>query len=197
MARTDRKQEKKLKEAEKAYNKWKRAFIAGKITKDELKDKLRPYKYELHELNLVKLKEGDLPPKDEDKTDEGSQETGKEPAVRKPVTYPPWKKRSSLTMEEIEDRVDLLSLGKKPSETLKMLYEKRYGEELSPPEDPILLDIDEEDLKELPEDTSYGLPPAEEEDEEEPSGSDDEENQEKADQKKPFWKGLLKRKSEA
>lgn len=189
MAPTDRKHEKKLREAERAYNKWRKAFLAGKISKDEFKDKLRPFKYELHELKLVKLKEGDTPPKEE----------GDEPAsekkvidVQRPVTYHPWKKASSLTIEEIERRVDLLSLGSKPSETLQMLYEKRYGEDLAPPQDLVTFHVDDEedDVEDLPTRSYSELPPVGEDKE----STGDEEGADDETKKKPFWKGLLKRK---
>jgi len=157
LAQTDRNHEKRLKEAEKAYSRWKKAYLSGKISKDELKEKLRPYKYELHELNLVKLKEGDAPP---------PRETGKEPSAPEGragedeagaslrADHSPWKKRSSLTIEEIEKRIDLLSLGSRPSETLQMLYEKRYGEQLEPPQDIVVFHESETDVPEREE--SYG-----------------------------------------
>ncbi|MGA1819869.1 MAG: hypothetical protein ACMUHU_02550, partial [Thermoplasmatota archaeon] len=46
----DRQHQKRLKEAKKVYEKNLKAFSQGKITKDELKEKLRPYKFELKEL---------------------------------------------------------------------------------------------------------------------------------------------------
>ena len=190
MAPTDRKHEKKLREAERSYNKWKKAFLAGRISKDELKDKLRPYKYELHELNLVKLKESDHP------STEGEDEPASEKKVidvQKPTTYPPWKKASSLTIEDIEGKVDQLSLGAKPSETLQMLYEKRYGEDLAPPQDLVSFHVDDEDdsMEDLPTRSYSELPPVEESSE----GADDEGDvDDKGSKKKRFWKGLLKRK---
>lgn len=192
MASTDRQHEKKLREAEKAYNKWKKAFLAGKISKEELKEKLRPYKYELHELNLVKLKEGDMPPKEgEEQPKEDKEEEIEKPTA--PVSYPPWKKGSPLTLEEIENRIDMLSLDSRPSETLQMLYQKRYGESLSPPEDPVLFRIeDDEEEEELPGRSPGELPSYEEEEEtlKEP------EQPTRRKERKPFWKGLGRRNKE-
>jgi hypothetical protein len=193
LASTDRQHEKKLREAEKAYNKWKKAFLAGKISKEELKEKLRPYKYELHDLNLVKLKEGDIPPEKSEQPapDEAKGEVHK---PIDPVTYPPWRKRSSLTLEEIEDNIDMLSLESRPSETLQMLYEKRYGEQLSPPENPVIFSIEEEDEEEdqVPGRKIGELPSFDEgEDEEEPSPEPEKPGMRK--ERKPFWKGLRRR----
>lgn len=42
-------------EAEEIYNKSKNNFIRGKITKDQLKEKLKPYKNELTDLGYVKI----------------------------------------------------------------------------------------------------------------------------------------------
>jgi hypothetical protein len=199
MASTDRKHEKKLREAEKEYNKWKKAFLAGKITKEELKERLRPFKYELHELNLVKLKEGDLPPKETEEEEEAKEEEKKVIDVKEKVSYSPWSKRSSLTIEEIEERVDLLSLGSRPSETLQMLYEKRYGEDLSPPEDLISYHVEAE----VEDDDESGLPPSRREelpefddafDDSRKNDDEDGEDGGEKKEKKPFWKGLLKRK---
>lgn len=189
MASIDKKKEKKLKEAEKAYNKWKRAYLSGRISKEELKDKLRPYKYELNELNLVKLKEGDEPSKE---GEEGKETEAKK--VMKPVSYPPWKKRSSLTVEEIETRVDQLSLGSRPSETLQKLYERRYGEELEAPKDLLVYHIDDEDEEDIEDHHDHFL---EEEEEVEPVQTLSTKDQEEAEEgeKKPFWKGILKRKN--
>ncbi len=196
MASTDRQHEKKLREAEKAYNKWKKAFLAGKISKDELKEHLRPFKYELNELNLVKLKEGDLPPEAEK---ESGSEDQKVPETKPmaSVSYPPWKKRSSITMDEIEERVDLLSLDSRPSETLQMLYEKRYGEELSPPSDPVTFKVESEDDEEylLPGASIRQLPSFEEEEKEEDTPGELE-GPVKRKERKPFWKGLGRRKKD-
>jgi hypothetical protein len=194
MASMDRQHEKKLKEAEKAYNKWKRAFLAGKISKEELKEKLRPYKYELHELNLVKLKEGDIPPREEDNS--GGKEEPETVRPVEPVAYPPWRKRSSLTLEEIEDSIDMLSLDSRPSETLQMLYEKRYGEQLSPPENPVVFSIEDDDPEDydLPGTNIRELPSFEDEgDESEPAelGKPAERKE-----RKSFWKGLRRRNRE-
>jgi hypothetical protein len=191
MASKDRQHEKKLREAEKAYNKWRKAFLAGKISKEELKENLRPFKYELHELNLVRLKEGDVPPEDK----EGEKEEEEAPKVPSaPVSYPPWSKKSSLTMDEIEERVDLLSLESRPSETLQMLYEKRYGEELSPPTDPVVFNIEDEDYdEELPGRKFGELPSFEEGEVDSEDMEAEEERPGNRKERKPFWKGLRRK----
>jgi hypothetical protein len=153
LAPEDKQHKKRLKEAQKTYTKYLKAFQQGKITKDELKEKLRPYKYELKELGFpVKIKD------EEEKTSDtpGKEETSKEPD-RVPVAYKPWKKRSSLTIEEIERRVDTLSPGRSTSEKLKKLYETRFGEELAPPEDLIPFERAE---SELPQGKPRGALPA-------------------------------------
>lgn len=156
LAQTDRNHEKRLKEAEKAYGRWKKAYLSGKISKDELKEKLRPYKYELHELNLVKLKEEAAHPPRETGEGPSAPEGGAgedEAGASLRADHSPWKRRSSLTMEEIEKRIDLLSLGSRPSETLQMLYEKRYGEQLEPPQDIVVF---HEERTDVPEGESHG-----------------------------------------
>ena len=59
-------------------------------------------------------------------------EKKEEPAVGR-ITVNKWEKRSSLTMEEIEMRIDEISMGRNPSDGLRALYEAKYGEELEPP----------------------------------------------------------------
>ena len=98
MAQDDKQHKKRLKEARRIYERSFKAFKQGKIDKDELKEKLRPYKYELKELGYpVKIKDDDRP-KEEKK--EGSEA----PKVQQKITvaYKPWAQRSSLTIEEIE-----------------------------------------------------------------------------------------------
>ena len=127
LAQDDKQHKKRLKEAHKYF----KAFKQGKISKDELKERLRPYKYELKELGYpVKIK-------DDDGTKEENEE-GKEPSTstqKITVAYKPWTQSSSLTISEIERNVDLLSIGSSTSENLKRIYASRYGEELPPPEE--------------------------------------------------------------
>jgi hypothetical protein len=183
LAQEDKQQKKRLKEAQKTYNKFFKAFKQGKITKDELKEKLRPYKYELKELGYpVKIKDDDRPK--EEKEEEQIKET-KETKIA--ISYKPWSKRSSLTIEEIERKVDLLSMGS-TSDNLKRLYQSKYGEELPPPED--LIPFERGGLT-LPSRKVKGALPA--------AGDDAEEegSQMVAGEKRSFWKSLVKGRKEA
>ena len=183
MAQDDKEHKKKLKEAQKTYNKFFKAFKQGKITKDELKEKLRPYKYELKELGYpVKIKDDDRP-KEESKTEKT--EEVKEHKI--PVSYKPWSKRSSMTIEEIEKNVDLMSLGSSSSDSLKRLYQSRYGEELAPPNDLIPF---ESGGNELPQRRVRGALPAAEE-------VEDDGSETVAGEKRSFWKSLVKGRKEA
>ncbi len=183
MAPDEKQQKKKLKEAQKIYTKSFKAFKQGKITKDELKERLRPYKYELRELGYpVKIK-------DDDPGQSGTVQEKEDTPTESPITisYKPWNRRSTLTVEEIETRIDMLDAGRAPSESLKRLYEARYGEELPPPED--LIPFERAD-NELPARKSRGdLPP----------GPDQEEDRTPASrpQRRPFLKSLFKGSKEA
>ncbi|MFO8051308.1 MAG: hypothetical protein R6V01_06375 [Thermoplasmatota archaeon] len=171
MAPDEKEHKKRLKEAEKTYGKSMKAFKQGKMSKEELKDTLRPYKYELKELGYpVKIKD------DDEKAHQEKQ--GPEKAALK-IDRTPWKKRSPLTLEEIEHRIDELSLGGDPSESLRRLYQDRYGEDLLPPENLVPF---EPAAEELPERKAKGALPAADEEEE---GTEKKDN-------RPFWKSLFK-----
>lgn len=185
MAQDDKQQKKRLKEAQRTYNKFFKAFKQGKITKDELKEKLRPYKYELKELGYpVKIKDDDKPKEEEEEEKETVQKVKDQ---RIPVSYKPWSKRSSLTIEEIERKVDLLSIGSSSSDTLKKLYQSRYGEELPPPDDLVPFERGE---RELPSRKVKGALPAAEDD-----GAEDG-SELVAGEKRSFWKSLVKGRKE-
>jgi hypothetical protein len=178
LAQDDKQQKKRLKEAQKTYNKFFKAFKQGKITKDELKEKLRPYKYELKELGYpVKIKDDDRPK--EEKEEEKVQEKKETNVV---ISYKPWSKRSSLTIEEIERNIDMMSVGSS-SESLKKLYLSKYGEELPPPEDLVPFEKGE---RTLPSRKVKGALPAAEEDETE------NDSELVAGEKRSFWKSLVK-----
>jgi hypothetical protein len=182
LAPEDKQHQKRLKEAKKIYTKSLKAFQQGKITKDELKEKLRPYKYELKELGFpVKIKDeeekpSEAPKKEEDKKPE-----------RSPIAYKAWNKRSSLTIEEIEKSIDTLSPGRSTSEKLKKLYESRFGEELAPPEDLIPFD---RVGSELPEGKVRGALPA-------AVGPEDEAEEESPGDRKSLLRSLFKGSKEA
>ena len=139
MASPDKKHKKKLKEADKAFQKQYKLLKSGKITKEEFKKKIKPFKKELIELGYPIKSSG------EDEETEEKPEEAETEKVEKPQEKPeeerkvsvkvnPWKKKSQLTIEEIESRVDELSLGGRPSDGLRKLYQERYGEELESPE---------------------------------------------------------------
>ncbi|MCU0799513.1 MAG: hypothetical protein MUC62_07565 [Candidatus Thermoplasmatota archaeon] len=189
MASLDKDKKKRLKEASSLYEKSLKAFQKGDITKEELKERLRPYKYELRELGYpVKIKD-----------DEGQPSTGVNGPVAAPIAasdkeddarrtaaasytlnITPWSRRSQLTMDEVEKRVDTISLTKQPSEKLQSMYQDRYGEDLRPP-----LDL-------VPYTASSNGPP------QAPKGpgqvqlapSDAQADEDSP--RKPFWKGLFK-----
>ncbi|MBN1390197.1 MAG: hypothetical protein JXA22_06105 [Candidatus Thermoplasmatota archaeon] len=172
----DRQHKKRLKEADRVYKKFFKAFQQGKVTKEELREKLRPYKFELKELGYpVKIRDDEKPP--QQPSDEKKEEARTTPASR--VTYRPWSKRSSLTIEEIEKRIDHRSLETSTSEPLRSLYRSMYGEELPPPEDFVPI---EDHRKELPAAGSgKTLPP-----------HSDEEEGTVAGEKRSFWRSLMK-----
>jgi hypothetical protein len=179
LAQDDKQHKKRLKEAQKTYNKFFKAFKQGKISKDELKERLRPYKYELKELGYpVKIKD------DDDAKEESKEGTEPSKSTQKiTVAYKPWTQRSALTISEIERNVDLLSIGSSTSENLKRIYASRYGEELPPPEDLVPF---ENAQRELPSKKIMGaLPSATEEQSE---GGEEV----VAGEKRSFWKSIRK-----
>ncbi|MFW3146193.1 MAG: hypothetical protein ACMUIE_05225 [Thermoplasmatota archaeon] len=181
MPADDKEKKKRQKEAAKVYEKSMKAFSQGKLSKEELKDRLRPYKYELKDLGYpVTIKDDDRP-REEDK----APDQGEAVLIKEPVTYAPWRKRSQMTIEEIESRVDSLSLSRTPSDSLRKLYHEKYGEDLAPPEELVPFEQIREDLPQRR--ISGELPAAEEGDlvvkGNEPKG------------KGPFWKSMFKRSS--
>jgi len=138
LASMDPDHKKRLKEAKKLYERSMKEFKAGKITKDALKDRLRPYKFELRDLGYpVTIKEDEKPTEAAPTPTavapgEAAQVEGIEVAEM-PIDATPWKRSSALTMEEIERRIDLLSFERNPSDSLRKIYRARYGEELAAP----------------------------------------------------------------
>jgi len=132
LAENDRKHQKRLKEAQKTWDRYTGLYKAEKITSDELKDKLRPFKDELIELGLIKGdRKEEAPP-----AQPGPEVPMREPVRRAvPIPSEPWTRRSNLTVDEIRERIDMLgSAG--PSESLRETYRSKYGEDLpTPPED--------------------------------------------------------------
>lgn len=180
MPADDKEKKKRQKEAARVYEKSMKAFSQGKITKEELKDRLRPYKYDLKDLGYpVTIKEDDRP-----REEENAPVKEKEAGPKEPLSYAPWKKRSQLTMEEIESEVDSLSLSRSPSDSLRKLYQERYGEDLAPPEELVPFEPVREGL---PERKISGELPAAEED----TVVKGNEPRDKA----PFWKSMFKRSS--
>lgn len=189
MSSLDREKSRRLKEASALYEKSLKAFKRGDITKDELKDRLRPYKYELKELGYpVRIKDDDAPVQETGKpsltppeapvvNEEVAQEAG---TTRPAFDVTPWSKRSQLTIEEMERRIDSITLTRRPSEKLMSMYQSRYGEELEPP-----LDL-------VPYTASAGPSapspngPGPVQDAPAPAAGDD------GAQKRPFWKGIFK-----
>jgi hypothetical protein len=141
LADDDKAHQKRLKEARKVLEKSYKLYQDGKIDQDELKERLRPYKAELVELNLVKASKSDQTA--EDKPVEAPKAPEAKPAsppaesvekVEVPLSVRgrPWSRRSNLTLDEVRRRVDQLgSTG--PSDGLKESYRSRYGEDLAPP----------------------------------------------------------------
>ncbi len=189
MVSLDKDKKKRLKEARSLYEKSLKAFQKGDITKEELKERLRPYKYELKELGYpVKIKD------DEPQAPAGGSGPGtapNAPSDREEVTrvvvpasvtlnITPWSRRSQLTLDEVEKRIDSISLTKKPHEKLRSRYQSMYGENLEAP------------LELVPYTASPSVPA------EEPKGpgqvqaapSDPPTNEDAT--RKPFWKGLFK-----
>jgi hypothetical protein len=107
-----------------------------------------------------------------------------------PVAYKPWNKRSSLTTEEIERNIDILSIGGSSSEKLRTIYKSKYGEELPPPEDLVPFEQGQDVLPKRR--TPKALPSVSEEEEEDEEGSDL-----VAGEKRSFWKSIFKEKKEA
>ena len=179
MAPSDRKHQKRLKEAERKLIKMNKLRVQGKINKEEFAQALRPYKDELIELGYpIKIKDK---PMQEPTPEEGPiQVVSVQPSE---VTVKPYEKRSTLTIEEIEQSIDRLSAGSEHGEGLRRLYAERYGEELTPPEKDINVTI----TAEKP--IGYGAPsPAPGK---EPPGGGGEAD------KKPFWKSIFSKKDNA
>ncbi len=180
MAPSDRKHQKRLKEAERKLIKMNKLRVQGKITKEEFAQALRPYKDELIELGYpIKIKE---------KPGEDSRPIPEEGSIQvvsvqtSEVTVKPYRKRSTLTIEEIEHSIDRLSAGSEHGERLRRLYAERYGEELAPPEEEFNVAIT----------TDEPVGP------EEPSAAPEPKREllgggEEAD-KKPFWKNIFSKK---
>jgi hypothetical protein len=139
LADNDRKHQKRLKEARKTWDKYTGLYKDGKISSDDLKDKLRPYKAELVEIGLIKG----------DKKEEPKEET-QPPMTMSPAEKPqkrilhvrtdPWQRRSNLSMDEIRRKVDLQGL-QGPSESLKESYRSKYGEDLSAPSEEVVFQV--------------------------------------------------------
>ncbi|MBN1540035.1 MAG: hypothetical protein JW939_07810 [Candidatus Thermoplasmatota archaeon] len=186
MPEDDRQHRKRLKEADKVYKKYFKAFKQGKVTKDELRERLRPYKFELKELGYpVKIKDDERPSGEQpvEKKEEEKATPGAAAMTGSKVTYRPWSKRSTLTMEEIEKNIDLRSIGTSGSEPLSSLYRSRYGEELLPPGDLVPFEPSRRDL------------PAPRPREALPAPSDEAE-EEVAGEKRSFWRSLIKGRKE-
>lgn len=136
MADDDRKHQKRLKEARKVLEKNYRLYQEGKITTDELKEKLRPYKAELIELKLLKS----------DKGEEKPPVTVEASTIPVTIRTGPWKRTSTLTEDEVRRRIDQIS-SRGPSDGLKEVYRQRFGEDLSPPSEQVLFEIGEREQK--------------------------------------------------
>ncbi|MDG6225283.1 MAG: hypothetical protein QCI82_07190 [Candidatus Thermoplasmatota archaeon] len=132
MADDDKKHQKRLKEARKVLEKNYRLYQEGKITTDELKEKLRPYKAELIELKLLKP----------DKAEERPPEAVEARTMPLTIRAGPWKRTSTLTEDEVRRRIDQIS-SRGPSDGLKEVYRQRFGEDLSPPSEKVLFEIRE------------------------------------------------------
>lgn len=189
MVSLDKEKKKRQKEAKTVYEKSLKAFNNGEISKDQLKERLRPYKYELKELGYpVKIKDEEQPPQLDTSKATGSLAdamAGKEQADpgrtgMLPSDVVPWKKRSHLTLDEIEKRIDQISLSKKPSERLQTMYHNRYGEDLEPP-----LDLVPYRVSSGTDQPDVAPSPA-------PQQTSDAGNGDDSTGKRPFWKGLFK-----
>ncbi len=145
MADDEKAHQKRLKEARKVLEKSYKLYQGGKIDQNELKERLRPYKAELVELNLVKGSKTDAPPGEkpaEVKPDAAKASVEAAETVEVPISVrtKPWTRRSTLTLDEIRRRVDQLgSAG--PSEGLRESYRQRYGEDLAPPPDNVTFQV--------------------------------------------------------
>lgn len=189
MVSLDKDKKKRLKEASSLYEKSLKAFQKGEITKEELKERLRPYKYELKELGYpVKIKDDEPqapvgesgPASASTAPSEKEEGTGKAISVPLQLNIAPWARRSQMTLEEVERRIDTISLTKHPSERLQSRYQSRYGEDLAPP-----LDL-------VPYTASPKLPAQTPNGPEQVLGAPTDALPEEGSPKRPFWKGLLK-----
>jgi hypothetical protein len=189
LASDDKKHAKRLKEADKIFQKQYKLLKTGKITKDQFKERIKPYKDELIELGYPikssKKEDAAEEPKSvsAEPVEAEPEEVKKTPIARIKVNQ--WEKRSSLTMEEIEMRIDEISLGRNPSDGLKALYEAKYGEELEPPAELVQFTMPEDSSSDS---TDYVVP---EDNVEEP-----EESQAivETGKKKSFFKSVFKKK---
>jgi hypothetical protein len=145
LADDEKAHQKRLKEARKVLEKSYKLYQDGKIDQTELKERLRPYKAELVELNLVKGSKTDPPQGEkpaEDRPDVAKASVAAAEIVEVPIALRtrPWTRRSTLTLDEIRRRVDQLgSAG--PSEGLRESYRQRYGEDLAPPPDNVTFQV--------------------------------------------------------
>ncbi|MGA1821829.1 MAG: hypothetical protein ACMUIG_04820 [Thermoplasmatota archaeon] len=149
MASDDKKHAKRLKEADKIFQKQYKLLRTGKITKDQFKERIKPYKEELIELGYPIKSSKKEEPAEEPKAE--PVETVEPVEIEKGEKSSPgrisvnsWEKRSSLTVEEIEMRIDELALGRNPSDGLRALYEAKFGEELEPPTELVHFTMPEE-----------------------------------------------------
>jgi len=178
MASPEREHKKRLKEAEKTLIRMNKLRVQGKIGKEEFVQALRPYKDELIELGYpIRTKEGT---KEEAVSEKENIEDRKqkERVGHRVDTDIRWRKRSTLTMDEIERSIDRFSTGKKPSGSLQRIFQERYGEELEPPEEGVTFTMGSDD---------GGDPPVEEE----LRAEEPEEDGTAGSEKKPFWKSMI------
>lgn len=189
MVSLDKDKKKRLKEASSLYEKSLKAFQKGDITKEELKERLRPYKYELKELGYpVKIKDDEpqapggesAPASASAAPSEKEEVTGRSRSAPLPLNISPWTRRSQMTLEEVERRIDTISLTKHPSERLQSRYQSRYGEDLAPP-----LDL-------VPYTASPKLSAQAPKGPEQVPGAPSDALPDDGSPRKPFWKGLLK-----
>jgi len=133
----DRKHEKRLMQAQRTWDKYTALYKEGRIDSEGLKEKLRPYKEELVELKLIK---GDR--KEPAQEEKAAQEAkAPEPTqVTVNVGARSYRRRSTLTIDEIHRRIERLGLTG-PSEDLMETYKRRYGEDLPRPSEDVTFEI--------------------------------------------------------
>ena len=130
----------RLKKAEKLYKKYYlKRYKKGKITKEELKAVLSPYKEELIYLGLIKgeKREEKRPPGAPSAAPRAGEAAPAEvsPGVKEAVilSTPEMGPEDALPVEEIEKRVDALE--EERLSRIRELYRQKYGEELELPEE--------------------------------------------------------------